>query len=100
MTEIGSGIQDDDSGKETSSDSDDSVETRTTENSVSSEYKTRGKAAASSGTGVLGHNTATSGAALGVEGVTDSTGTGATGVRGEASVSGTNTETYGIRGVS
>ena len=41
---------------------------------ISSTYKTRGKLAAPTGAGVLGHNTATSGAALGVEGVADAAG--------------------------
>lgn len=101
MTEIGSGTREDhDSGAETSSDADDGVETTATENSVSSDYKVRGKKSASSGTGVLGHNTATSGAALGVEGVTDSGDVGATGVHGEATVSGSAAETVGVKGVT
>jgi hypothetical protein len=64
----------------------------------SSDYKVRGKKAASSGTGVLGHNTATSGTAFGVEGVTDSTQDGAAGVRGVGT--GTSGGIYGVLGLT
>ena len=65
---------------------------------ASSDYKVRGKKPAASGTGVLGHNTATSGTALGVDGVTDSATDGATGVRGVATA--TSGGVYGVLGVT
>jgi hypothetical protein len=61
----------------------DSIET-TVSTTVSSDYKTRGKKDAPNGTGVLGHNTATSGAAYGLEGVTDSSNASAAGVSANA----------------
>lgn len=51
---------------------------------ASTTWKVLGEIESTSGSGVLGHNTATSGSAYGVEGVTDSTGDGAAGVRGMA----------------
>ena len=61
-----------------------------TQATPSSAYKTRGRIDASSGTGVLGHNTATAGVAHGVEGTTDSTDFEAAGVKGQA------TDTHGM----
>lgn len=68
--------------------------TAVTAAAISSDYKVRGKKSASGGTGVLGHNTATSGTSYGVEGVTDAESTGAAGVRGYAS--GSSDQTYGV----
>lgn len=65
---------------------------------ISTDYKVRGRLDTPGGTGVLGHNTATSGQSLGVEGVTDSSQAGAAGVRG-AAVAGSG-RTYGVRGVA
>lgn len=56
--------------------------TDTTQNS--STYKVLGEIATPDGTGVLGHNTATSGTAYGLEGVTDSPHASAAGLRGRA----------------
>lgn len=64
--------------------------------SPSSDYKVRGKKQATDGTGVLGWNTATSGASHGLEGVTDSTVSGAAGVRGVATT--TSGKPYGVLG--
>lgn len=63
---------------------------------TSSVWKVLGELADAGATGVLGHNTATSGAGTGVEGVTDSSGAGSAGVEGKATAgSGT---TYGVAG--
>lgn len=67
---------------------------------VSSTYKVLGELNAPSGTGVLGRNTATSGAATGVEGVTDSTDASAAGVRGQATATSGAAETYGVQGIT
>lgn len=75
---------------------DQSGSTDVTTDAVSSDYKVRGKKAAADGTGVQGHNTATSGTASGVEGVTKSTTQGAAGVRGQATAG--SGVTYGIWG--
>jgi hypothetical protein len=73
-----------------------STEVEASPQAVSSDYKTRGKKAAAGGTGILGHNTATSGESHGVEGVTESEGNGAAGVRGAANAtSGTHIGVYG-----
>lgn len=61
---------------------------------ISTDYKVLGRKQAIDGTGVLGHNTASTGTSFGVEGVTDSADTGAAGVRG-FSKSG---PTYGVFG--
>ena len=68
-----------------------------TQTVVSTDYKVRGKKPSSSGTGVLGHNTATSGTAFGVEGVTDSLTDGAAGIRGVGTA--TSGGIYGVLGL-
>lgn len=65
---------------------------------TSKEYKVLGETDAIDGVGVLGHNTATTGASHGVEGVTDSGQYDASGVRGKAVGGGLGT--YGVRGTS
>jgi hypothetical protein len=67
---------------------------------VSTAYKVLGKFSDTSGAGVLGHNTASTGTAYGVEGVTDSSEDRAAGVRGEATAAGTSGGTVGVHGVS
>lgn len=67
--------------------------TAATQAAVSSDYKVRGKQDAPGGTGVLGHNTATSGSSYGVEGVSAADGNAdngsfPAGVRGATSGSG------------
>lgn len=74
------------------------VDATTLGTAVSTNYKVRGRVAAPDGTGVLGHNTATTGAAHGVEGVADSTDIAAAGVHGEAP--GGSGRTYGVEGIT
>lgn len=69
-----------------------------TSTSITSDYKVRGKRSAPSGTGVLGHSTATSGTAFGVEGVTASATDGAAGVRGVGTA--TSGGVYGVLGLT
>jgi hypothetical protein len=66
----------------------------------STTYKILGKMDAPGGSGILGHNTATSGESYGVEGVADSAGPGTAGVRGEATLRSTSGATYGLEGVT
>lgn len=61
---------------------------------TSSTWKVLGEIDAADGTGVLGHNTSTSGQSMGVMGVTDSGETGAAGVRGESKAN----DTIGVSG--
>lgn len=68
----------------------------TTTSHTSSVWKVLGELADAGATGVLGHNSATSGAGSGVEGVTDSSGTDSAGVRGEATAG--SGSTYGVAG--
>lgn len=66
--------------------------------SVSSTFKVLGRKDAPDGTGVLGHNTTTTGVSYGVEGVTDAAKAGAAGVRGEAAAS--NGDIFGVEGIT
>ncbi len=66
--------------------------------SPSSDYKVRGKKTAVDGTGVQGHNTATSGALHGVEGVTESSENTAAGLLGAATAS--TGQAYGVTGIA
>jgi len=72
--------------------------------SPSSNYKTRGKQDAPDGTGVLGYNTAPTGAAHGVEGIVESDVGNSAGVRGDAlngsGVYGSSTDGDGLKGTS
>lgn len=61
-----------------------STATNTEPKAAPSNYKVRGEDAFSSGTAVLGHNTATSGTGSGVTGVVESDALGATAVEGQA----------------
>jgi len=70
--------------------------TAVTANAVSSDYKVRGEKTAPGGTGVQGHNTATTGTATGVEGVTESSAPHAAGVHGQAAAG--SGVTYGVLG--
>jgi hypothetical protein len=74
----------------------DAFENATT--ALSTTYKVLGELDAPDGTGVLGHNTATSGQAHAIEGVTDSHGDRAAGVFGEATPS--SGWTFGVHGVT
>lgn len=66
------------------------------ESHASSPYKVLGALESTDGTGVLGHNTATSGAGSGVKGVSDSTNREAAGILGVANEDGSN----GVAGYS
>lgn len=72
-----------------SPDDESATRNRTTETMPhsSTTWKVLGEVEARDGTGVLGHNTATTGTAHGVTGVTDSGLSGAAGVKGQASAS-------------
>lgn len=65
---------------------------------ISSNYKVLGETNAPDGTGVLGHNLATSGRAHGVEGITDSELNEPAGVYGEATQG--SGQTFGVHGVT
>lgn len=75
--------------------SSDSTDARTDSHATST-WKVLGQLDTAGATGVLGHNTATSGTGVGVEGITDSGGTDAAGLRGEATAS--TGVTYGVAG--
>lgn len=70
----------------------------TIDTAISTDYKVLGEKTAPGGTGVLGHNTATTGASHGVEGVTDASDLGAAGVRGQATAG--SGAIYGVHGVA
>lgn len=99
MSDKGSGSRDGtDSAPQTDAAGDSVTETAT--QAPSSDYKVRGKKSATSGTGVLGHNTATSGPAHGVEGISQAAGDSTNyvypaGVYGKSTG---NDRTFGVRG--
>lgn len=99
MSDKGSGSRDGTESDPKTEAAGDSVSETATQ-APSSDYKVRGKKSATSGTGVLGHNTATSGPAHGVEGVSEAAGDNANNVlpAGIYGRSTGNDRTFGVRG--